>query len=91
MSGQNRFVADLFKDLLSVSSVKFLVTRALGFYGFFCFILSSTIQHAFSHHPLYLIESLISVLIFESVDEMLRFDHSNETSSAALSVGVICI
>ena len=92
MSGQNRFIADLFKDLLSVSSVKFLVTRALGFEGFFfCFILSSTIQHTFSHHPLYLIESLISVLIFESVDEMLRFDHSNETSSAALSVGVICI
>ena len=93
MSGQNRFVAEFFKDLLSASSVKFLVTRALGFEGFFffCFILSSTIQHAFSHHPLYLIESLISVLIFESVDEMLRFDHSNETSSAALSVGVICI
>jgi len=37
-----------------------------------------------------MIESLISVLIFESVDEILRFDHSNETSSAALSVGVIC-
>ena len=92
MSGQNRFVAEFFKDLLSASSVKFLVTRALGFEGFFFLLhLSSTIQHAFSHHPLYLIESLISVLIFESVDEMLRFDHSNETSSAALSVGVICI
>lgn len=35
-----------------------------------------------------MIECLISVLIFESVDEMLRFDHSNETSSATLSVGV---
>ena len=51
MSGQNRFVADLFKDLLSVSSVKFLVTRALGFEGFF-FLL-----HSFINNPTYLFTS----------------------------------
>ena len=28
-------------------------------------------------------------LTFESVDEILWFDHSNETSSAVLSVGII--
>ena len=30
------------------------------------------------------------VLNFESVHEILRCDHSNETSSAALSHGTIC-
>ena len=30
------------------------------------------------------------VLTFESVDEILRCDHSNETSSAILSHGTIC-
>ena len=50
MSGQNRFVADLFKDLLSVSSVKFLVTRALGFEGFF-------LLHSFINNPTYLFTS----------------------------------
>ena len=44
MSGQNRFVAEFFKDLLSASSVKFLVTRALGFEGFF-FLLHSFINN----------------------------------------------
>ena len=44
MSGQNRFVAGFFKDLLSASSVKFLVTRALGF-GVFFFLLHSFINN----------------------------------------------
>ena len=30
------------------------------------------------------------VLTFESVDEILKCDHSNETSSALLSHGTIC-
>ena len=74
MSRQYRFVADFFKDLL----------RASFFASFFH---NNPCRQASSHHPL---SYLISVLIFESVDEILRCDNSNETSSAAVSVGVIC-
>ena len=35
-------------------------------------------------------ETCSVVLTFESVDEILRCDHSNETSSAILLHGIIC-
>ena len=35
-------------------------------------------------------ETCCAVLTFESVAEMLWFDHSNETSSEVLSNGAIC-
>ena len=37
-----------------------------------------------------MLESLKVVLTFESVDEILSCDHSNETSLPALSNGAIC-
>ena len=36
-------------------------------------------------------ETLRQVLTFESVDEILWCDHSNETPSAVLSHGTVCI
>jgi len=41
--------------------------------------------------PESVMETFMVILIFESVVEILWCDHSNETSSAALSHGTICI